>query len=165
MMSIERYASHLPVLSFVAMRLHDKIDSVLEVGCGYYSTPLLSVLAAGKGLRRTILESDREWAAQISDLFGVAVTQFNAEELPASVVRQWGLVFIDSAIEAARARHAIRLREYAKVIILHDSNPDWDAHYRYSEIVGEWKHAKQFTKCYPHSLLLTNDDDAWGLLG
>lgn len=44
---------------------------------------------------------------------------------------------------------------------MHDSNPDWDRAYGYSSLIPMWKHHTQFTICYPHTLLLTNNEDIW----
>ena len=160
------YASHLPALSFILGRLGPSVRSILEVGSGFYSTPLLHAFCAGSKAEHVILESDETWRNSISSLFDGVIQLFDAESLPDEVVqRQWGLAFIDGPVEASRAQHAIRLKDTADVIVLHDSNPNWDVAYGYSAIIPLWKHAHHFTETYPHTLVLTDSDDTWHTLG
>jgi hypothetical protein len=44
------------------------------------------------------------------------------------------------------------------MIIMHDSNRDWDHAYQYSTIVANWKFTHNFEKLYPNTLILTNDE-------
>lgn len=158
------YASHFPVLLHVLKRLGRSLDSILEIGSGFYSTALLHAFAAGGNCDHVVLESNDTWAKQISDLFCLTIERFSTEKLPQRFARKWGLVFIDSEIEKVRADYAVCLREYARVIVLHDSSPEWEPVYRYSAILEKWKYHRQFSGCRPDTLLLTNDDEAWTLL-
>ncbi len=161
------YASHLPALSVVLGRLGHSIRSVLEVGCGFYSTPLFRSFCAAKEMgEHVILESDGQWRKRVSSLFDVEVRLFDGDALPDDVQqRHWDLAFIDCAVESSRGQHALNLHGQADVIVLHDSNHDWDIAYEYSAIIPLWSHAYHFTETYPHTLVLTDSDDIWTALG
>lgn len=156
-MKYDPYASHFPVLLQVLRCLMP--SSILEIGAGFYSTPLLESWTYARGGEHYILETDSAWAKSISSLFGIKITNFCGGQLPIEVNRNWDMAFIDCAVERTRAGYALALRENARIIILHDSNPDWDAAYKYSAIIPQWKHHRQFAACYPHTLLLSNTDD------
>lgn len=157
----DQYASHLPVLSRI-ISAASRIESILEVGAGFYSTPMLNAFAVGAGCDHVVLESDKTWRDNITQWFDIKVQMFDLSELPQDILDQrWSLVFIDCQDERSRSRHALALKNMADMIVLHDSNPDWDHAYKYSEIIPLWKYSHQFTATYPHSLLLTNDQLIW----
>lgn len=154
-------ATHLPALHHV-LRHAGSIRSILEVGAGFYSTPLLSCHAAAVGGEHVVLESKPAWAKQVLEWYDVEAEPFTIGELPEWVLqRPWDLAFIDNAVADSRPAHALALIDCAKIVMLHDSNPDWDAEYRYSTVIGRWKHHRQFKACYPWTILLTNDDEVW----
>jgi len=161
------YASHLPAMCFILGRLGRAIRSILEVGSGFYSTPFFRAFASSVlKTEHVILESDEGWAAYVASLFDVFVRPFKVNELPDDIVqRHWDLAFIDCLAESTRAQHALTLKNNADVIVLHDSNPDWDVAYEYSAIIPLWKYAHHFTATYPHTLVLTDEDDIWEALG
>jgi len=154
---MDPYASHLPALSRILTALHEHVRSVLEIGGGIYSTPLFRVFTAGVGGEHVVLESRKTWRDELTRLFEIEVVPFTVDALPACVLREWDIAFIDCEKEASRAPHALALKDRAKVIVLHDSNSDWEAAYGYSKITSQWKYQKQFTTCYPHTLAMTND--------
>ena len=159
-------ASHLPALAFILGRLGPSVRSILEVGSGFYSTPLLHAFCAGSKAEHVILESNGQWRENVANLFDVEVLAFDVNELPDDIVqRHWDLAFIDCLVESTRAQHALALKDNADVIVLHDSNPDWNMAYEYSAIIPSWKHSHHFTETYPHTLLLTDSDDIWHTLG
>lgn len=159
---IDRYASHLPPLLYVLKRVQP--ECILEVGCGAYSTAMLSAYAAGSCCEHHILEGDATYLAKVQDLYNCEIDLFDPHHLPDNVFRHWDLAFIDNLPEKTRAEIAVALKEYANVIVLHDSNPNWEPAYRYSKIIPMWNHSLQFTELYPHTLVLTDDEELWGVL-
>lgn len=162
-MGIDGYATHLPVLCHVLRAIEP--FNVLEVGCGWYSTPLLRIYTEGRGGEHYILETNEIFAQEVASHYECMVQVFDGHSLPTEACCHWGLAFIDSAPESGRGRLALELKEWASVIVLHDSNPDWEPAYGYSGIIPQWKHHKQFTQLYPHTLVLTDSDEVWQDLG
>jgi hypothetical protein len=161
-------ATHLPVLSEVLIKLRPR--DIIEVGCGLYSTPILRTYVAIRGGEHFILETDQKYQSIMSKLCGCEIDLFDGTNLPSKALRAWGLAFIDHSPANVRAPIAIELQGLANVIVLHDSNPEWDkrfkkkAGYGYSKIIPKWKYHKHYTVIDPHTLVLTDSDEVWQAL-
>lgn len=164
-MKYDRYASHLPVLIHTLRCLGTSVRSILEIGCGFYSTPILAAFSLASGCEHVVIETERKWAESVSRVFGITVDSFSTGCLPPHTHRKWDVVFIDSAVAASRAGYALALRNQARVILLHDSNLNWDRAYHYKTLYPQWRFYVNFTETYPHTLLLTNDEQAWESVG
>ena len=149
------YASHLPVLSRVLRSLPPSPLHILEIGCGLYSTPLLSAFAHGCcGVFRCI-ESNPAWAGKMRGMLDIPIEDHSPFKLPESVRQPWDVVFIDSEPADSRRGYAVEMQPYAGTILLHDSNPDWDAAFGYSSIRSRWAYSHNFDMSYPNTLLLS----------
>ena len=156
-------ASHMPVLLKVLRAVRP--SSVLEVGAGWYSTALLQAYATGHDCEHCILETNARYRDVISRVYGCQVEMFDGHVLPDAVMRSWGLVFIDHAIADARKDVAIAIKDHAGVIVLHDANPADDAEYLYSAVIPEWKHHRRVSDVWPQTLVLSDSDEVWQVLG
>jgi protein-L-isoaspartate O-methyltransferase len=137
------YSTHLWPLAFWLDRVNPR---PLEIGTGYYSTPLIQ---AQGGLS---VEEDQNWLSHMRKFYPQIISPMGrvlSEE-------KFGVVLIDSCIEGERVKWLERLRPNGKVFILHDSNPDWDSVYGYSKIRGTFKYARDYADFYPHTLVLSN---------
>jgi len=159
---IVRAGSHMPVLLRVLRELQP--HTVLEVGAGWYSTPLLQAYSLSRGREHCILETNAEYGDAVSKLYGCHIQLFDGVTVPDNVKRPWGLVFIDH-VQDGRRIMALAMKDRAAVIVLHDSQPKHDRAYRYSTIIPKWKYHRQFTDVYPHTLMLTDSDEVWQVLG
>ena len=109
---------------------------VLELGSGLFSTPLLHWLCAESRRRLLTFEDVREYydfARQFSSK--THTIHFVRDWDKIDISREWDVVLIDHPVKR-RYVDAIRLKDNAKYIILHDT----DRHdYRYDEV---WPHFK-----------------------
>ena len=144
---------------------------IIEIGAGIYSTPMLMAYVSVRGGDHLILETNRKYQLAMNSVCGCEMDLFDGETLPPKAFCPWGLAFIDHNPAEARAIVAAALQGWAGVIVLHDSNPEWDekfgrgAGYGYSKIIPRWKHHKHFTAIDPHTLVLTDSDSVWQALG
>jgi len=162
-------ASHLPVLSKILMAIRPR--DIIEVGAGLYSTPMLRTYVNLRGGEHFILETNPKYQSLVSRLCRCDIDLFDGTSLPPEALCPWGLAFIDHSPAYVRAPVAVALQKWARIIVLHDSNLEWDVSfkrgrgYEYSKIIPQWKHHRQFTELYPHTLVLTDSDEVWQDLG
>ena len=100
--------------------------SVLELGAGWCSTPLIHVLTAPARFVLT-LDSDAAWISKFSDLkndrhiLRPVVGWYNLKALDES----WDVALVDQTPNEARWHAVERLRKRARVIVLHDVSEEW----------------------------------------
>ena len=144
------YASHMPVLEAALRAFQPK--SLLEVGSGYYSSPIFyQSLLEGSLEKLTIVEqSDVNWLHNVQDALGEH-EGLTYDFLPTSVEvfdhhgKEWDMVFVDG--ETGQRRHAVQIALNADipVVIFHDSEKmTW---YGYNHIV---KPEHYFHRHYQH---------------
>ena len=134
------FATHLQV---VQACLEHTDGAVLEMGSGWFSTPMLSAYATDR-LVRTV-EADPHWFLRVSQL-GVCqpltshrhqfvfVTNYDAAPI---FDHFWDVVLLDHEPPARRGIDAIRLRTKCRLMIGHDSqHPD----YGYEEAFGQFRY-------------------------
>ena len=114
------WATHLPAL--VACVMATK-GPVLEVGCGWYSTPVLHELCKGRNL--VTVESNREWLDRISPGYGSKEHSFiyspdYSKALIGLSSDHWGVVFVDNDPEGRRVWDAERFAHSADYVLIHD---------------------------------------------
>ena len=158
-------ASHIPLL--VRAFTLSKGD-ILELGTGYFSTPILRWLCEmsgwlqeGNGRTLYSYETSEGWYQRAAirtkkDLFPFhkVIKIDNFDE--AKIEKHWGLAFIDHAPTRRRQVEIERLANWADYIVIHDTNPQHDRAYKYSKIWGLFKNRYDFTKYYPHTSVVSN---------
>ena len=169
---IDPYATHLPILAHILRQMTGEIESILEIGGGFYSTPLLATYAHDHGIAHVLAETDRDYAAAIIRLNPIGLTQRIKPALMNDPIdlpepypgNRWGLVLIDGAPGEVRVLQALHLRECADLIVLHDSEPESDPLYKYSKIVDHWKYRRNYTHLQPHTMALTDNETIWKII-
>jgi len=149
-----RWGSHLPVL----IRMVELTDGpVLEMGMGAFSTPILHWMCFDRG--RTLVSYDnddgyfktsRRLQCDFHHIY--LVNDWNMTDIE----RPWGLAFIDHSPAERRIEDIKRLAHYAQYIVVHDTEPENDKHYGYSEIFPLFKFRFDYTKALPHTAVLSN---------
>jgi hypothetical protein len=145
------YHSHYPVLAAAVARTS---GAVLELGCGWGSTPMLRAMCKDRPLES--YDTDKHWAG----LFGVPIVEKWSKWEP--VHPQYGVVFIDCAPGEERKFLALRLKGRAKFMVLHDHEAGSAAAYYYEDIIPQFKYAEVYRLLRPHTLILS-DDEPFGL--
>ena len=159
--------SHLPILIKV---LQLSYGPVLEIGMGLNSTPVLHWLCKEAGRELLSLENDPKWL-EPNKAFeeGLHRVEFVSDWDKAPIFlpdedRRWSVVLIDHRPALRRRIEALRLKDRADYIILHDSEPEIDRFYRYSGIYKHFKYQYDFTIVgKPHTTVLSNFEDVRSL--
>ena len=147
------HSSHLPVL----MKLIPFTQGdVLEMGIGVYSTPYLH-WACFEKRKLVSYENDkkymryfRRYKNNLHDLIFVE----NWEQ--ANIEKPWDVAFIDHAPGIRRKEDIKRLANLAKYIVIHDTEPESENDYKYSEIYPLFKYRYVFKKNPTNTSVLSN---------
>lgn len=152
----EAYATHLPML-FRCVEISDHSLPIVEFGMGF-STFFLDMLCRKEKRRIVSYENDPEWFEKnkefSSDFHEIHLVDDWAS-LPVEKTH-WGVAFIDHRPARRRRHDALRLRNAADYIILHDTEPEVARFYGYSRIYPHFSHRKVYTGCMPNTTVLSN---------
>ena len=144
--------THLPYVA----KLLQRIDGpILEMGSGFFSTPLLYWHTVKNGQTFRSYESKKSWA----ETMGSPVRYIQDWSLADTNEMRWNLVFIDHGQALLRKEHAIAVKDNADYVVLHDTEDKFEATYRYSEVWPHFKHRIDFTDILPHTTILSNTHD------
>jgi hypothetical protein len=113
---MDAYATHLEAL--VKAALESKGD-ILELGCGDYSTPILSAVAKHRGDKLCVKSSSPEWAEKFTNMASVEIVDW-ATWKPAG---HWGMIFLDNEqLTRDRIRWLPDLQTHCDVVVMHDAD-------------------------------------------
>jgi hypothetical protein len=137
---------------------------VLELGAGIYSTLLLHWVCFDSNRLLVTYENYERYYNMVkhceSELHKVILVERWDD---ADIERDWGVVLVDHAPAIRRKDDIKRLADYAKVIVVHDSQGRARKHYHYEEVYPLFKYKCGYAKSLPHSVILSNfvDMDGW----
>lgn len=155
------FATHMPALLAC---LEHTAGPVLELGSGWFSTPVVAAFATDR-LVRTI-ETNPEWYSRISSLGTYQpITRhrhqfvFVPDYDDAPILEQaWDIVIPDHEPPARRGHDALRLRERCRFMIGHDSeHPD----YHYSEAFDQCRHRFTDSRRLPWTTVVSDEPLDW----
>lgn len=120
------YGTHLPCL----MKAVENTDGpMLELGTGIFSTPFLRYTAMLQDRKLVSYENFEPWYDFLLKYYEPNMNhEINFVEKYSDANLQpehdsWDIVLIDQTPDSSRAEEAMRLKDLAKYIIVHDSNP------------------------------------------
>ena len=149
--------SHIPIL----IKLVQMTDGpVLELGIGYNSTPLLHWLC-GASRHLVSLEGDEKWVKKFQE-YNVDrhIVKYIEDWDKADIDNtHWSVVLIDHRPALRRKVDAERLKDKADYILIHDSEPEINKFYRYTDIYPLFKYRHDYTAVKPNSVVLSNFKD------
>lgn len=134
------YGTHLPCL---IKALSKTTRDVLELGTGVFSTPYLRYQCMLSNRLLVSYENYKEWYDfmlkywESNDNHEI---NFIKDYSDAPIDREWDVVLIDQTPDISRSEEAIRLKDKAKYIVLHDSNPSNDKVTHYSQVYPHFKY-------------------------
>jgi hypothetical protein len=148
------WGSHLPLLMKIVPITE---GSVLELGLGFFSTPVLHWLCYDKKRELVSYDDDVHYVKLFrqfghSDYHKIFMVE-DWDKIP--IERLWDVVLIDHR-DSRRRIEAKRLANYAKYVILHDSNPESNPCFRYSEVYPRYKYRHDYTSVRNHVTVLSN---------
>jgi len=163
MSDIVKSGSHIPVL---IQSLLNTTGPVLEMGMGFNSTPLLHWLC--KDLERDLysMESDLEWMHKFDGYQSLNHIIMPIPDWNNTLIGEmnWGLVLIDHKPGIQRGFDAVKVADRAQIVVLHDSEPEWDKIYGYSKVYDFYKYRHDDTRWKPCTTVLSNTIDVKELL-
>lgn len=157
-----KYGSHFPILT----KLVEITDGpILELGVGIYSTSYLHWACFPTKRKLYSFESAEGWIRYFKDCqsdFHEVIFIDDWDKL--EINKFWDIAFIDHDPNERRHIEVKRLANNAKYIILHDSEPEHDSKYKYSEIYPLFKYRFDYTLCKPYTTVLSNFVDLKNLI-
>ena len=149
-----KWTTHMPAL---LQTLAVSTGTVLEVGAGLYSTPLLHWIC--KRDNRKLITYENE------PLFYEFARDFNTDLHEIRFIEDWdlmdfkshyGLVFIDHHPEARRATEVLNFKDSADFIVVHDT----DRSTKYgglNEVFKQFKHQTTWDERKPHTTVVSDE--------
>jgi hypothetical protein len=120
---VDGYSTHQQILVKYALKA-PKGSTIIELGCGFYSTPLLSSIAEHNDLNYIVYSSDQVWTNKVKptvsqDITWVHVNNWNDWKLD----QETFLVFLDNEeLMVNRYKQIDKMIDKAEFVICHDSN-------------------------------------------
>lgn len=162
------YYTHLPLMKhlFQVAKVIKTGGSVLELGCGDGSSRFLKHVRDELDLSVTAFETDESWFNSMKEKYGDDKYTFihinNWDEFTCDNLEEdhYELVFIDQSPWEARIDTAIKLKDKANYIVIHD----YDYYIRelpelHQIILDNFKHVKYYEDIHPETILLSNVKD------
>lgn len=151
------YVSYLPML---LKCVEKSTGPILELGMGY-STMILHNLCEKEKRKIYSYENDPKWYAEntcyMADFhFPMFVTDWDDIDIED---KYWSVALIDHRPARRRHKDALRIKDWADYIILHDTEPEIDRFYGYSRIYKYFKYVKHYTKSKPYTTVVSNFKD------
>ncbi len=153
-------STHFPMLIKAVQKTK---GTVVELGSGLFSTPLLHWLCFDNKRKLITYESYRHYLE--------FANKFKTDSHEIKFVENWAkenfddhyaVVLIDHSIPRkthTRGDDALRFKDKAEYIILHDAGEETFEKYGYKEIYPHFKYRYDWTGCFPHTTVLSNFND------
>lgn len=156
------WSSHLPVLIPL---LQQTTGPVVELGCGFFSTPVIHWLCATMGRALFTYEGNEDWYEQLSGFHrGKHRVRFVDNWDDIDLTPEWGLAFVDHAPAERRYEDILRLT-HAQFVIAHDAG-NTASDYGYDKIsTDDFQHIYRYTGAFPRTAILSNFHDPREFLG
>lgn len=129
--------------------------TVVEVGGGVFSTPLLHWLCKLQKRRLITYENEKQ--------FYDFSREFQSETHSIRLINDWdemdfkskrGVVFIDHHPESRRGPDAIRFKDSAQIVVMHDS--ERPEKYGYDPVWPQFKYVHHYKDCKPWTSVVSN---------
>ena len=162
--------SHVPVLAAVLART---TGSILECGMGWWSTPLIHLVANGRPVLS--LETDQAWSEQLEQFknewhhFGIIENKGHHPtikrwvELGDRVQKgEYEVAFLDQSPGEARVPMALALRGKVKFIICHDLEadiPPGGGNYGWRQLEGLFRHQLTYNHVRPWTGIYSDEEE------
>ena len=152
--------SHIPVLVRMVLAT---TGPILELGTGFYSTPLLHWLCVAAKRRLVSCESHPSYYAVALNYATdwhkiVLVDDWDKLDLTPGTdpLLRWSFVLVDHGPGPRRRVEFHRVANLADYIVAHDTEPNNDKYYHYSFIADIYRYRYDYTKLYPNTSVFSN---------
>jgi hypothetical protein len=139
---------------------------VLELGPGVFSTPVLHWMCELNGRNLLTIESDPKWSWFCRQYFDTNLHKHllvkTWDDAKEAISKPWDVVLVDHSPSGRRVEEIKILKDLAKYIVIHDSEPSKDREYHYSTIYPLFKYRYDFRDADHNVVLLSNLVDLKG---
>jgi len=151
----KHWSTHMPLLIKAVQATQ---GTVVEVGGGVFSTPLLHWLCKMQGRRLITYENEAQFMAFSKE--------FQSEKHSVRLIEDWdamdfrskrGVVFIDHHPEFRRGLDAIRFKDSADIIVMHDT--ERPEKYNYNGVWEHFKYVQHYRDAKPWTSMVSNTID------
>lgn len=152
------------ILAYVGANRNPMARRILELGAGWYSTPLLHACAAAIGYELFTVESDASWLhkferlAQNTHHYLLHVKDFN-DYTPLDTT-QFDVVFIDHAPASRRKFELQRVlvlpvELQPRFVVIHDTEPHHERSYGLAETIARFAFRREFAFQFPYTTVVS----------
>lgn len=147
--------SHLYALIKVVPITH---GDILEMGIGMSSTPYLHWSCLMQKRRLVSYETDEKYFRYWSKFAGPYHEMSLVESYDDAPIesQEWDIAFIDQGPNLRRIVDIHRIYSKAKYVVVHDTNPKLDDHYKFSEIFPLFRYHIRYPVARTHVSVLSN---------
>ena len=148
--------SYLPVLTTLVQRT---TGPILELGCGYCSTPYLHWACYPEKRKLVTYENNPDYfkfASSWEDDFHEIHCLEDLDKADLSC--PWTIAFVDHSPGERRATETARLL-HAEYVVAHDTEGRNDRRYHFSKVAHLFKYRWDYREAYPHSTIFSNHHD------
>lgn len=143
-------------LLFQALLVSD--GPILELGMGDGSTPLLNVVSSYCNRRIHSFEHDEMWAIRFGHLKSRRhrikhISSYDECPIESAL---WDVALVDHAPVERRIVDIERLRRYARLIVVHDTESE---NYGYEPLLSSFRWRKDDTSRVPHTTIVSDSVD------
>jgi hypothetical protein len=141
---IPEYGSHIAPMCRVFTEMKKYNGKCLELGCGFFSTPLLHELCADRVL--VTIDQDEGWLKQFyhfSSLRHMLSLTTSWDDLP-EYNMEWDIVLVDQFPLESRKVSVSKLADKAKIIMVHDTEDFWGDVYGYRDCLTNFKYLIEY---------------------
>lgn len=151
----KNYTTHIATLLRAIQATDGK---VIELGGGQSSTPVLHWVC--KAARRKLLtyENDQRYYDYEHTFTSPMHRVVKIDDWDEVVIEPAGVVFVDHHPSERRSVDAIRFKDHADLIVIHDTERDNDK-YRTSDIWPHFKYRYDWKECKPWTSVVSNTID------
>jgi len=136
---------------------------VVEMGCGFGSTPFLSKYCKDKNLKLASYENDLDWYGKCLDFHNNITHLIDWGEVSEKHLTP-AVLFIDHRPGERRKMDLERFAMRARIIVIHDSEPAADHGYQMRQHFGKFKYTADWKTDGAWASVLSNfiDVSTWG---
>ena len=149
------WTTHIPLL-IKTVQISE--GPVLEIGGGPYSTPILHWLCKDMGRMLYTYENDIDYFRYCKTFQSkLHVVRFIEDWDKLKANRHWGVVFIDHHPCDQRAIDAIKFKDHADYVVIHDT--DRDVKYGMDKVWPNFKYRYDWQLSKPYTSVVSNFKD------
>lgn len=148
------WGSHIPIL--IKLFQHTT-GTILELGMGVYSTPLLFWLCVDSGRKLVSYENNEKYFNVVGrNNNSLHEAHLIADWNSIDLARIWDITFIDTDPMDMRAILVSKVINNSNYVVIHDSQPKEEIYYHYETIYHLFRYRYDYTKFKPYTTVLSN---------